>query len=227
MIDCLSPNFDERTLPVSMLVVHYTGMENAAVAIERLIDPEAKVSAHYLIAEDGEIVRMVDEQHRAWHAGRSYWRGITDINSASIGIELVNPGHDWGYRPFPKEQMDALIPLMLEITQRYNILPANVVGHSDIAPARKTDPGELFDWEMLATHGLAIARPVDGLDPRWSDEGTLTAIARYGYDISDPAATIRAFQRRFRPALVNGEIDIEIRKIMRGLLLDQKAMPAT
>ena len=119
MIETPSPNFDERTLPVSMIVLHYTGMQDAASAIARLSDPEAKVSAHYLIAEDGQIVRMVNEDKRAWHAGRSHWRKINDVNSASVGIEIVNPGHEFGYRPFPVAQIDALIPLMQAITLRY------------------------------------------------------------------------------------------------------------
>ncbi|HET8612433.1 MAG TPA: N-acetylmuramoyl-L-alanine amidase, partial [Sphingomonas sp.] len=121
MIECPSPNFDERTLPVSMLVLHYTGMRDAASAIERLTDAQAKVSAHYLIAEDGQVLRLVPERKRAWHAGKAYWRGIENVNSASIGIELVNPGHENGYRPFPEAQMAALIPLMAGIVRRHGI----------------------------------------------------------------------------------------------------------
>jgi N-acetylmuramoyl-L-alanine amidase len=117
------------------------------------------VSAHYLIDEDGTVTRLVAEDKRAWHAGRSYWRGITDINSASVGIELVNPGHEFGYRPFADAQMEALVPLLADIKRRHAIAAANVVGHSDIAPARKTDPGELFDWDLLARYELAQARP--------------------------------------------------------------------
>src|SRR3546814_7351480 len=120
-------------------------MADSAAAIARLRDPEAKVSAHYLVAEDGQVLRMVDEDKRAWHAGRSWWRGVTDVNSASIGIEIVNPGHEFGYRPFPEEQMDALVPLVADIVKRQGIPRANVVGHSDIAPARKQDPGGLFE----------------------------------------------------------------------------------
>ena len=146
IIDTPSPNFDERSSPVSMIVLHYTGMQDAASAIQRLCDPEAKVSSHYLVTEDGQVLRLVDEANRAWHAGRSHWRGITDVNSASVGIEIVNPGHEFGYRPFPEEQIDALIPLVHDIKERYGITRGNVVGHSDIAPARKEDPGELFPW---------------------------------------------------------------------------------
>lgn len=227
MIDCPSPNFDERKLPVSMLVLHYTGMKDAASAIARLTDAEAKVSAHYLVAEDGEIVRMVDEGKRAWHAGLSSWRQITDVNSASIGIELVNPGHEFGYRPFPPAQMDALIPLVKEIVDRHGIAPANVVGHSDVAPQRKTDPGELFDWERLARLGLALRRPKVRVDPFWTDAGTLLALERFGYDVSDGPAALRAFQRRFRPERIDGVADGETRAILLALLLEREQSAAT
>lgn len=222
MIECPSPNFDQRTLPVTMLVLHYTGMPDAASAIARLTDPAAKVSAHYLVAEDGEIVRMVDEANRAWHAGVSRWRGISDVNSASIGIEIVNPGHEFGYRPFPEAQLEALIPLCHEICQRHPIEPINVVGHSDVAPARKDDPGELFPWERLARIGLALARPTRDLsDPHWTDAGFLLALERFGYDVSDGSAAVRAFQRRFRPENFDGMIDGETRAILLKLLLDR------
>lgn len=220
ILDTPSPNFDDRTLPVTMIVLHYTGMQDAASAIARLCDPEAKVSAHYLIAEDGQIVRMVDEGKRAWHAGKSYWRGTTDINSASVGIEIVNPGHEWGYRPFPVAQMDALIPLMQEITLRHRITRGNVVGHSDIAPARKDDPGELFPWERLAKLRLALPSPTKNLmDPHWTDAGFLLALERFGYDVADPLAAIRAFQRRFRPSNFDGIVDGETRAKLLALLL--------
>jgi N-acetylmuramoyl-L-alanine amidase len=220
IIDCPSPNFDERSLPISMIVLHYTGMQDGASALRRLTDAEAKVSAHYLIAEDGQIVRLVEEGKRAWHAGRSYWRGITDVNSASIGIELVNPGHEWGYRPFPGEQMAALVTLMMGIVPRYGITRGNIVGHSDIAPARKEDPGELFDWERLARLRLALPKPVKYLtDPHWGDAGFLLALERFGYDVVEPMAAIMAFQRRFRPELIDGEIDAECRMILLALLL--------
>jgi N-acetylmuramoyl-L-alanine amidase len=228
IIDAPSPNFDERMLPVSMLVLHYTGMPDAAGAIARLRDPEAKVSAHYVVTEDGHVFRLVPEEKRAWHAGRSSWRGIQDVNSASIGIEIVNPGHEFGYRPFPREQMDALVPLIADIVKRYNILPGYVVGHSDIAPSRKDDPGELFDWTMLAKLGLAVMRPMRNLvDPNWTDGGFLLALERYGYDVSKPKAAITAFQRRFRPEHLDGVIDGECRAILLGLLLDRRAAPAT
>lgn len=220
IIDTPSPNFDERALPVTMVVLHYTGMQDAASAIARLTDSEAKVSAHYLIAEDGQIVRMVDEEKRAWHAGKSYWRGITDVNSASVGIEIVNPGHEFGYRPFPVAQIDALIPLLQEVALRHRITRGNVVGHSDIAPARKDDPGELFPWERLARLRLALPSPTKNLmDPHWTDAGFLLALERFGYDVNDPLAAIRAFQRRFRPNLIDGVVDGECRSKLLALLL--------
>jgi N-acetylmuramoyl-L-alanine amidase len=211
-----SPNFDTRTLPVSMLVLHYTGMESAAAAIDHLANPAAKVSAHWVVLEDGGVVAMVDEAHRAWHAGKSFWRGITDINSASIGIEIVNPGHEFGYRPFPPAQMAAVEALVAAAVRKFAIDPANVVGHSDIAPARKTDPGELFDWQLLAKAGLAVAAP-KGADPGWTDDTSLAALNRYGYDVTDPKAAIVAFQRRFRPSCFDGRIDAETRALLKAL----------
>jgi N-acetylmuramoyl-L-alanine amidase len=223
IIDSPSPNFDERDQPVSIVVLHYTGMLDAASAIAWLRNPESKVSCHYLVAEDGQILRMVPEEKRAWHAGRSYWRGRRDINSASIGIEIVNPGHEHGYRLFPEEQMNSVLRLVADIVDRYDIPRANVVGHSDVAPARKQDPGELFDWGKLARYGLALARPTKGLmDPHWTDGGFLLALERFGYDVSDAKAAVTAFQRRFRPELVDGEIEGECRSILLSLLLDRE-----
>ncbi|MFM1981499.1 MAG: hypothetical protein RJB22_218 [Pseudomonadota bacterium] len=220
IIDTPSPNFDARALPVSMVVLHYTGMIDAASAIQRLADPEAKVSAHYVVAEDGQIIRMVDEAHRAWHAGRSWWRGTSDVNSASIGIEIVNPGHEFGYRPFPEAQIDAVIRLVGAIVPRYGITRGNVVGHSDVAPARKDDPGELFPWARLARLRLALPRPTKNLmDPHWTDAGFLLALERFGYDVTDGTAAVRAFQRRFRPEMIDGIIDGECRAILLALLL--------
>lgn len=218
MIEHPSPNFNERSLPVAMLVLHYTGMPSAAEAIDWLANPESKVSAHYVVAEDGTTLRMVAEDKRAWHAGRSWWRGISDINSASIGVEIINPGHEFGYVPFPGPQMDSVVDLVADICRRHAIAPANVVGHSDIAPARKQDPGELFDWPRLAALGLA-ARPQPCQDPNWTDAGFLMALARYGYDTALPREAIVAFQRRHRPARLDGLVDGECRTILRGLLL--------
>ncbi|MBP7136199.1 MAG: N-acetylmuramoyl-L-alanine amidase [Sphingomonadaceae bacterium] len=220
IIDTPSPNFDERVLPITMVVLHYTGMPDAASAIARLSDPEAKVSAHYVVAEDGQVVRMVDESKRAWHAGKSFWRGVTDVNSASVGIEIVNPGHEFGYRPFPIAQIDAVIGLMHEVTLRHRITRGNVVGHSDIAPARKDDPGELFPWDRLARLRLALPSPTKNLmDPHWTDAGFLLALERFGYDVTDSLAAVRAFQRRFRPATIDGIIDGECRAKLLALLL--------
>lgn len=219
-VETPSPNHDERTLPVSMIVLHYTGMKDAASAIERLCDPDAKVSAHYVIDEDGATHRLVPEERRAWHAGRSHWRGTTDVNSASVGIEIVNPGHEWGYRPFPDAQIDAVIRLVHAVKDRHAITRGNVVGHSDIAPQRKQDPGELFPWEKLARLRLALPRPTRGLmDPGWTQSGFLLALERFGYDVTDPVAAIRAFQRRFRPEMIDGEPDAECRMILLALLL--------
>ncbi len=214
-----SPNFDARKLPISILVIHYTGMVDDASALARLTDPSAKVSSHYLVGEDGVVYRLVPETKRAWHAGRAHWRGIDDVNSASIGIELVNPGHEHGYRPFAEPQMEALVPLMAEIVRRYGITRGNIVGHSDVAPARKDDPGELFDWERLARLRLALPRPTRYLtDPMWSDASFLLALERFGYDVVDAEAAVRAFQRRFRPDIIDGVVDGHCRAILLSLL---------
>ena len=220
MIETPSPNFDTRALPITMIVLHYTGMPSAADTVARLTDPAAKVSSHYLIAEDGQVMRLVAEKDRAWHAGKSHWREINDVNSASVGIEIVNPGHEFGYRPFLDAQIDALIPLMSDIQTRYAITRGNIVGHSDIAPARKQDPGELFPWAQLAKHRLALPRPTKNLiDPNWTDGGFLLALQRFGYDVTDQLAAIVAFQRRFRSELIDGTIDGECRAILLALLL--------
>lgn len=217
-----SPNWDERALPVSMAVIHYTGMPTAEEALARLCDPAAKVSAHYLIDEEGCVTALVPEEKRAWHAGRSYWRGITDVNSASVGIELANPGHEWGYREFPEAQMMALLPLLADIVDRHGIAPSDVVGHSDIAPPRKQDPGELFNWERLARLRLALAVPKPKMWLVYDNPSAFyLALERFGYDISDGHAAVRAFQRRFRPNLIDGEIDGQIGGLLFELLLER------
>lgn len=217
-----SPNWNERKLPVSMVVLHYTGMPTGGAALERMCDPAAEVSAHYMIDEDGTVTQLVDERHRAWHAGSSYWRGLTDINSASVGIELVNPGHEFGYRPFPREQIDALLPLLSDIVKRHDIPRANIVGHSDVAPARKDDPGELFPWETLARHRLALPIPKLSMRLIYDNPGAFyLALERFGYDISDGHAVVRAFQRRFRPKLIDGEIDGQCGALLFELLLER------
>jgi N-acetylmuramoyl-L-alanine amidase len=220
ILDRPSPNHNERGGPVELLILHYTGMQSAETALERLCDPAAKVSAHYLIDEAGQIYALVDEDRRAWHAGQGFWRGITDINGASIGIELANPGHEWGYRPFPPPQMTALIDLAQGIVARHAIRPRDVIGHSDIAPARKEDPGELFDWAGLAAHGLGLyPHAFDGDDApllKPGDEGPEVAtlqrdLARYGYGLAETGrydvksfAAVTAFQRHFHPGKLDG-----------------------
>ena len=218
-----SPNWNERAEPISMVVLHYTEMESAAAALERMCDPTAEVSAHYLITEEGEVVRLVAEEKRAWHAGVSYWRGHTDVNGKSIGIELDHPGHALGYREFSEAQFEALVPLLARIVRTYDIPRANVVGHSDVAPARKIDPGELFPWDRLAEYKLCLARPekLELGDPFDNDGAFYLALERFGYDIADGRKAVEAFQRRWRPEKIDGEIDGQIRAILFQLLLDR------
>lgn len=219
-IDRPSPNHDERQSAVSMIVLHYTGMPDCAGALDRMTSPEAKVSAHYCVDEDGSIYRLVAEERRAWHAGRSYWRGTTDVNSASVGIEIVNPGHEFGYRPFPDPQIAAVVNLVTRIKERHGISRGDVVGHSDVAPMRKEDPGELFPWETLAKRRLALPSPTRNLiDPYWTDAAFLLALERFGYEVTDPLKSVIAFQRRFRPDCIDGIIDGECRAKLLALLL--------
>ena len=219
----LSPNCNERKLPISMVVLHYTEMKPVETAIERMCDPEAEVSAHYCITEEGEVIRLVPEEKRAWHAGASYWRGHKDVNSASIGIELDHPGHALGYREFAEAQIDALVPLLHRIVQAYDIPRTNVVAHSDVAPARKIDPGELFPWDRLAEYKLCLPRPekLEQGDVFDNDASFYLALERFGYDITDGHKAVEAFQRRWRPARIDGQIDGEIRAILFQLLLDR------
>ncbi len=223
----MSPNFNDRTSPVSFLILHYTGMKTREAAMTRLCSPDSEVSAHYLIDENGAVEILVPEEKRAWHAGVSYWAGIRDINSASIGIELVNPGHDFGYRPFPEAQMKSLVVLAKNIISKYEISPVRVLGHSDIAPDRKKDPGELFDWHYLSSKGIGVwpdAKTVPAL------EGDVkAALVSYGYDPScDEKTLITAFQRHFYPEIFKtpekvGEVDLETGKRLGSLL--EKAFP--
>lgn len=218
-----SPNFNARKARISMVVLHYTEMPLDG-ALARMCDPQAEVSAHYCISEAGEVIAMVGEEHRAWHAGASCWRGQHDVNSASIGIELDHPGHaGGGYRPFAEAQIDALLPLLAGILRDYDIPRANVVGHSDVAPARKIDPGELFPWWRLAQLRLCLARPekLDLGDPFANDGAFFLALERFGYDIADQAKAIEAFQRRWRPEHIDGLVDGECRAILFQLLLDR------
>ena len=206
----MSSNHDERPAgtPVDMLVLHYTGMPNVEEALVRLCDPVVKVSAHYLIDEDGTVVALVDEARRAWHAGVACWRGARDVNARSIGVELVNPGHEFGYRPFPKAQMEALERLAKGILARHPIPARNVVGHSDVAPTRKQDPGELFDWRRLAAAGIGLWP--ESAAPCMADrDGVAAMLANYGYDVADVAAAVAAFQRRFRPGRIDGVADAD------------------
>ncbi len=194
-----SPNFDTRMegFRPSHIVLHYTGMPSDDGALKRLCDPAAKVSAHYMIDEAGQIHKLVSDQHRAWHAGQSYWRGLTDLNSASIGIELGNPGHEFGYRAFPKIQIDSLKELLLDLTQRHHLDAYNcLLAHSDIAPRRKQDPGELFPWKELADMGLGLwPEDTSGL----IDSNASELLSKIGYDTTDVEAAVLAFQRRFDP----------------------------
>lgn len=209
-----SPNWNARPpgAAVDMLVLHYTGMVSAEAALARLRDPAAQVSAHYMIDEDGTVTALVPEAGRAWHAGVSFWQGRANLNDVSIGIELVNPGHEWGYRPFPAAQMTALESLARGILGRWPIPPERVVAHSDIAPMRKQDPGELFDWRGLARAGIGFwpdESPAIPPDP----ERARAALARIGYALEPQrvpfAMALAAFQRRFRPACCNGCLDAE------------------
>lgn len=193
-----------------MLVLHYTGMQSAAAAIARLCDPIARVSAHYVVEENGALCRLVPETRRAFHAGLSCWQGESDLNLVSIGVEIVNPGHEWGYRPFPEAQMAALEYLCHDILRRHPIPPWRIVGHSDIAPDRKTDPGELFDWQRLSHAGIGIWPPASGrvavaADPAQA-VADLTAIG-YCPIAANDATVVASFQRRFRQACCDGVLD--------------------
>lgn len=235
-IEAPSPNHDERGgQAVEKLVLHYTGMKSGAEAIQRLRDPAAKVSAHYVVEEDGRIFRLVDESKRAWHAGKSYWRGCTDMNAHSIGVEIVNAGHEFGYHDFPEPQMQSVILLCRDILGRYSIASRSVVGHSDIAFERKMDPGERFDWQRLATEGIGLWH--DNPEPR----APFTPLKRgdggegvrqlqemllfYGYGVlidglygEQAEECVTAFQRHFRPALINGIWDGECASRLLALI---------
>lgn len=208
LIDRPSPNFGERPAdaPIDMIVLHYTGMASAEAALDRMCDATAEVSAHYMIDEDGTSYRLVGEDKRAWHAGVSHWAGATDINDRSIGIEIVNPGHEFGYLPFPDNQMTAVETLLGDIMRRHRIPAHRVVGHSDIAPSRKQDPGELFDWQRLAALGLSIWPDKDISAAASADAIRLLTQIGYNPD-ADPVDVIEAFQRRFVPDGVTGSLD--------------------
>jgi N-acetylmuramoyl-L-alanine amidase len=210
ILDLPSPNQDDRPqgTPIDMLILHYTGMQSAQEAIDRLHDPVARVSSHYVVDEDGAVLRLVPEERRAWHAGVSYWRGHTELNARSIGIEIVNPGHEWGYRDFPVLQLAAVCDLCLDILSRHPVPARNVVAHSDVAPDRKEDPGERFDWRSLAENGVGLW-PEDGSDI--SDVSDVrAALSDIGYRVAPEGAidaVLRAFQRHWRPEAITGEVD--------------------
>jgi N-acetylmuramoyl-L-alanine amidase len=221
-----SPNHGERAAgkAVDMILLHYTGMEADERALKWLCDPESGVSSHYFVFEDGRIARLVDEDRRAWHAGKSYWSGEEDINSRSIGIEIANPGHEFGYRPFPDVQVDAVIALCTDVLTRHAVPAERILAHSDVAPMRKEDPGELFPWETLYRADIGLwVRPeplADGPVLQRGDSGApvadlRTRFAAWGYGVAagsqydaETEAVARAFQRHFRPARVDGVADV-------------------
>jgi N-acetylmuramoyl-L-alanine amidase len=224
-----SPNHDARAEgPIDILVMHYTGMKTAEEALARLCDPEAKVSSHYTIDRDGTVYRHVTEDRRARHAGVSYWAGVRDVNSRSIGIEIVNPGHEFGYIPFAEPQIAALIDLGRSILTRHpTISPSRVVGHSDVAPNRKQDPGELFPWARLAEFGIGLWPSTHPLPSQGKGDGEGETFAenlrRFGYGVSPEidwplADVIAAFQRHFRPSCINGIPDAECEALLERLL---------
>ena len=234
-----SPNFDERVGgPPDIILLHYTGMETAEAALDRLRDPTARVSSHYFVHENGNVLQMVPEPKRAWHAGISSWTRESDINSRSIGIEIVNPGHDFGYPDFPIRQIAAVIALCRGIITRRNITRDRVLAHSDVAPARKQDPGEKFPWRLLAESGVGLwVEPVpitDWLSLVPGDSGETVAelqkaLVEFGYGLPvssdyDEATKIvvTAFQRHFRQAQVDGMADTSTRDTLRKLLEARK-----
>lgn len=222
IIDHPSPNWDERGTAIDMLIFHYTDMLNAEAALARLCDPVAQVSAHYLIDEEGKIYRLVPEEYRAWHAGKSYWAGEININARSIGIELANPGHSNGYRPFPKEQMMALIELSRDIIGRHAIPTKRILGHSDIAPSRKMDPGELFDWRYLAEQGIGFFPRAEEISA--SEEDFFRALYSFGYDLHCPKEDlVMAFCRHYRPNHLVDRPDKELIHLALALVDDQAA----
>ncbi len=231
-----SPNHGARAAgaAVDILLLHYTGMPDADEALAWLCNPKSQVSCHYFVHEDGRVVQLVDEDRRAWHAGKGSWRGETDINSRSIGIEIVNPGHEFGYRSFPEPQIEAVIALAKDICGRWTIPPDRVLGHSDVAPERKEDPGELFPWRQLADAGLALAvtpapiRPGNVIQPGavGPPVAALQAmLGDIGYGCPESGvyddltkAVVTAFQRRFRPEQVDGIADISTLETIRAVL---------
>ena len=223
-VDRPSPNHDPRAEgPIDILVLHYTGMRTAEEALTRLCDPDAKVSSHYTVDRDGTIYRHVAEERRARHAGVSYWAGARDVNSRSIGIEIVNPGHEFGYIPFAEPQIDAVIALSKDILSRHAISASRVVGHSDVAPNRKQDPGEMFPWALLADNGIGLWPQSAHRKSSWNSNAFADGLRRYGYGVPPEVDwpvqdVIAAFQRHFRPSCINGIPDAECAAILGALL---------
>lgn len=225
-----SPNFDDRKIDViKYLILHYTGMATGKEALDRLCSEEAKVSAHYLIEENGDIFSLVDEEKRAWHAGLSKWEDDIGLNDLSIGIEIVNTGHPYPgyesiYKPFPDVQMRSVIALSNDILKRHEIKPWHVLGHSDIAWRRKIDPGELFDWERLSSEGIGIWINVDKdiLDDVVNENEFLKNLSKYGYDTDKVDKNLKeittAFQRHYRSNNIDGKIDAETFKVLEKLI---------
>jgi N-acetylmuramoyl-L-alanine amidase len=238
-----SPNHGERKdgKAPDNLVLHYTGMRDAAAALHQLCNPVAEVSSHYLVFEDGRVLQLVPEARRAWHAGRGCWQGERDMNSASIGIEIVNPGHEFGYRPFPEAQIEAVTALCADVCRRWRIRPDRVIAHSDMAPTRKQDPGELFPWDELAAagvghwakpHRIAGGRCLQRGEEGMPIEALQAMLALYGYDLAvtgvfDPAteSVVTAFQRHFRQARVDGVADVSTIATLRDLLASRPEPP--
>ncbi|WP_062113515.1 N-acetylmuramoyl-L-alanine amidase [Aureimonas sp. AU40] len=231
-----SPNQNGRrgVAGPDILLLHYTGMRSGEAALARLTDPASEVSSHYVVEEDGEILQLVPEAQRAWHAGRGSWQGHTDINSRSIGIEIVNPGHEHGYRPFPQRQIEAVIELCRDCGERWKIAPHLVLAHSDIAPDRKEDPGELFPWDQLFQAGVGVwcttnikeneVLLCEG-DRGAEVEAYQSHLVAYGYGLridgifgDETRFVTAAFQRHFRPRQVNGRADRETVEILRTLV---------
>ena len=207
LIDRPSPNFDERPkeAEINVLVLHYTGMKTLKEALDRLVNQVSQVSTHYVISQSGDVYSMVEETKRAWHAGVSHWRGIIQLNAHSIGIELENPGHEFGYKSFPDSQMNSLKELCDEILSRHPIPARNVIGHSDIAPRRKQDPGELFDWKWLADQGIGLwPNAASSIYMQCNVEVLLSAL---GYEVDNISATLSAFQRHYLPSRITGQAD--------------------
>lgn len=209
-----SPNFNDRKRPISLILLHYTGMESGAAAIARLCDREAQVSAHYVVEENGRILQLVGDDKRAWHAGIASWQGESDINSASIGIEIVNGGHDFGLPAYPAVQIESVTALVGDLMARHGVTADRVIGHSDVAPGRKQDPGERFPWDILAEAGCALHRP----EASDLDSDARDGLARIGYSLeAGVEAVVEAFQRRWRPRRCDGVLDDETRGLITAV----------